>query len=301
MLPPDVFDSPSEHEAFGRIDQDAHRLANEVVEHLYEQMSERTASISSTSERCLLRQATVYAYNLVFQAVVLELSLARECGVLPGETPTERYEAFFRSAGHKEYVAYFLLKYPVAEEKLSRFISELSEFFAKIETALAMDRGPLQALFEIVDPTIVDIQPTGDPHQDGQRTCVVTFAGDRRVLFKPRSSKMDRFIRSVIERLGQPFTDWLRIPQTIESADSQYHWQQWVDTELESISTPEHHRAAGGWLAVSYLLSGKDLHFENLLPTSSGIWGVDLECFFAGQPILGEQASSRAFVDVDLL
>jgi type 2 lantibiotic biosynthesis protein LanM len=121
----------------------------------------------------------------------------------------------------------------------------------------------------------------GDSHRGGLTVAIVRGEGWR-VVYKPRSLAIDRALRGFIAELAGDHGNAVnvRVPEAVDCGD--YGWGEFVthrfaagNEELVSF-----YRGIGHLLALMRLLSGSDLHAENVIAHGGSPVVVDCETLF---------------------
>ena len=121
----------------------------------------------------------------------------------------------------------------------------------------------------------------GDSHRGGS---TVAMAGGEgwRVVYKPRSLAIDNALRSFVAELAEDHGSALsiRVPQVIDCGD--YGWAESVTHRFAAGNEEllSFYRGIGHLLALMRLLSGSDLHAENVIAQGGSPVVVDCETLF---------------------
>ncbi|MEV6285183.1 type 2 lanthipeptide synthetase LanM family protein [Kribbella sp. NPDC051770] len=220
--------------------------------------------------------------KLAARTLVLELNRARERGDLTGATPAERFLDFtHRLVGGSE-LAEFLAAYPVLARVLGEACRQSVEGHLELLARLAEDRSLLVTeLFGGVDPgPLTGVEPGGDLHHGGRCTTTLTFADNRRVVYKPRSLELHGHFNDLVRWLNDRTGLAIRVVRLV-SRDG-YGWAEHIDyhpcTDLAGVS--RFYRRQGALLALLYVLDGTDMHYENLIAAGDQPVLVDVETLF---------------------
>lgn len=234
------------------------------------------------------------------RVVVLELQLARLGGRLTAPDSRGRWLQWVEHLAQPGSWETLAEPYPVLLPRLRTIIRNRCEAAHTVARRFAADRT-----------TVADSLPgspgevrkvsfgAGDSHHGGQTVTVLT--GDTgRLVYKPRpvgiDVALDRFLRDLIP--DEPEETRIRVPRVLERADERggYGWAEYVDhrycdgdEELRIF-----YRNLGHWLAVMRLLSGSDLHFENVVACGPVPVVVDCETLFTPQPPIPESGYGKA-------
>ncbi len=169
-------------------------------------------------------------------------------------------------------------RYPVLARDLACQLRHAEESAREFSARLEADRPALTKLFPGAEGDVRTIETLGDAHRGGRGVMGVTFAGGRKVIYKPRSLRMDVAWHGLIEwlRARDPACR-LRAPIALDHGD--YGWVECV-APGSPPDPAEYYRRAGELLALAWLCGGSDFHEENVVATARGPVLVDLETLF---------------------
>lgn len=241
--------------------------------------------------------------RLATRTLVLELSRARDRGLLTGSTPAERFIDFtHRLVGGSE-LADFLAAYPVLARVLGEACRQATEGHLELLARLARDRGRLTgSLLTGPDPgALVSVVPGGDPHRGGRCTATLTFADGRRLVYKPRPLDLHGHFNDLVEWLNQRTGLGLQTVRLLRRPE--YGWMQYIEhrpcDDLASVRRFYHRQ--GALLALLYVLDGTDMHYENLIADGDQPVLVDVETLFHPSPrpagVLGQDPAQAALTN----
>jgi type 2 lantibiotic biosynthesis protein LanM len=241
----------------------------------------------SARERDVINDATreslyTVLHSKVSRLLVLELNAARVNGRLSGETSEQRWQHFIELSSRHSFWDHVASQYPSVLSRVDaivrnrclatlRFAQRWTTHRRRLEALCAGDPGELHELSF----------GAGDSHRGGTTVVIVRGEGWR-VVYKPRSLAIDRALRGFVAELEQDHSSALnvRIPEVIDCGD--YGWAEFVahrfaDGSEELLSF---YRGIGHLLALMRLLSGSDLHAENVIAQGGTPVVVDCETLF---------------------
>lgn len=241
-------------------------------------LSERERNIIAGAARESLHTVL---HNKLSRLLVLELNAARVTGRLTGDTPELRWQQFLEFSSQQSFWDDLATHYPsfwrVGEIVQKRCMAAL--LFAQRWTA---NRRLLKDLCGGDPAELNELSfGAGDSHRGG---LTVAMAGGEgwRVVYKPRSLAVDIALRGFIAELAEDHGSALsiRVPRVIACGD--YGWAEAVthrfaagEEELRSF-----YCGIGHLLALMRLLSGSDLHAENVIAQGGSPVVVDCETLF---------------------
>ena len=240
----------------------------------------------SAKERDAITNATresIYAvlHYKLSRLLVLELNAARVTGRLSGASPEQRWQQFLELSSQQSFWDDLATHYPSFWRvgALARKRCAATLRFAK---RWAADRHRLKSLCAGETHELSELSfGAGDSHRGG---LTVAMAGGEgwRVVYKPRSLAVDIALRGFIAELAEDHGSALsiRVPRVIACGD--YGWAEAVthrfaagEGELRSF-----YCGIGHLLALMRLLSGSDLHAENVIAQGGSPVVVDCETLF---------------------
>ncbi|MDN4495530.1 type 2 lanthipeptide synthetase LanM family protein [Ureibacillus aquaedulcis] len=241
---------------------------------------------SESMELYLLEYLDDYVHRIVQKSLVLELNLARETNVLEGTTSEERFTYFQQDMlGDSEYVLSFLNKYPQIYEYIVKRIDYVLYYVDEILAAVEKDWEELCATFEgINDGKVIRriILSAGDSHNKGRTVCVLVFNDNSRILYKPRSLKIDVKFKELLEFINKKNKELpdLRVPNVIDKGI--YGWTEFIVYEdcKEEEEIKRFYTRLGMQLALLYVFNATDFHYENIIAQNEYPILIDLESLF---------------------
>jgi type 2 lantibiotic biosynthesis protein LanM len=224
---------------------------------------------------------------ILSRTLVLELNVARMQGLLPGETPEERFAAFVERLRDPEIATTILREYPVLARQALLDLELFRESTVEILSHLAADWPAIvERFFGGLDPGPLTALGggAGDRHRRGRAVRILTFADGARLVYKPRSL--------LVEAHFQELLAWVNAEgghlgfRTLAVLDGGDHgWMEFAAAEPCSSreEVARFHERLGGLLAVLYGLAATDCHYENLIAAGEHPVVVDLESLFHPQ------------------
>ncbi len=222
--------------------------------------------------------------TMTSRTVALEINVARLRGELPGETPAQRFVAFFDRLATPEGLAGLFDEYPVLARALAGQVDAWIEASAELLERLCDDAEALRAtFFEGRDPGVVVRLDggMGDTHRGGRSVQIVTFASGEKVVYKPRplgaDARFQAFVKWLDDNGQEPPLRPLRLLDRGE-----YGWVEFVTAApCESVEElTRFYERQGANLALLYALDAGDFHHENVIAAGEHPVLVDLEVLF---------------------
>lgn len=245
--------------------------------------------------------------RLVLRVLLLELNIARLRGTLDGDDASARFAAFGARLREPGYANGIWRAYPVLLRECAALLDDWVEARREFCTHLCTD---LPAVTDLAGTTAgaepADLRfEAGDGHRGGRSVGIVTFADGRRVVYKPRSLEVERHFQQLLEWVNEAGFEPGFAPLGLVCRDD-HGWSQFVAGA--DCSTPgqtaRFYRRHGGYLALTHVLRGTDLHFENVIAAGEHPYLVDLEALFgtglAPLPDSGDEVGTRLMMSTVL-
>jgi len=248
----------------------------------------------------LSRGLTPHMQLLLGRTMVLELHLAALAGTLAGETPEARFRGFIARLREPAFALGILRRYPVLARQVVETAGRWVDFGLEICGHLAAADGRWRAAFSPAAETgrVVEIATgLGDAHRGGRSVARLRFESGLQIIYKPRPMAIEAAFQELLRWTGeQGFAPAFRLLRVVDCGG--HGWAELVEPapcasreEVERFYTRQ-----GGLLALLFVLSGTDMHHENLLAAGEHPMLLDLEALF--HPL--DQALGAAEVEAAL-
>ncbi|MGI5214101.1 type 2 lanthipeptide synthetase LanM family protein [Plantactinospora sp. CA-290183] len=222
--------------------------------------------------------------QLVSRTAVLELNILRMRNGLSGESPQERFADFVRRLGDPDQALALLREYPVLARDLVRRLDDWVEVRAEFVERLVADVAALVA--RLADPAGLGpvtelVFGAGDTHRGGRSVALVGFARGDRVVYKPRSLRVDARFQRLLDWLNvRGDHPRLRTLWILERPD--YGWMEYAVARpcADRAELSRFYRRQGAYLALLQMLNATDFHLENVIAAGEDPVLVDLEALF---------------------
>jgi type 2 lantibiotic biosynthesis protein LanM len=225
--------------------------------------------------------------DMLLRTMTLELNVARLQGLLPGETPEERFQSFVKRLQEPEIAIQLLREYPVLARQvvtwLDNWLAVSLEFLERwcadwpgICAALSLDQDP--------GPLVEIEADAGDSHRAGRSVWIAKCRSGFQAVYKPKSMAVDRHFQQLLGWLNErgaspPF-------KQIKILDRGSHgWAEFVSASACAAAdqVERFYRREGGYLALLYALAANDFHYENVIAAGEEPILIDLETIFHPQ------------------
>jgi type 2 lantibiotic biosynthesis protein LanM len=240
----------------------------------------------------------------ISRAVVLEMRVASLQGRLTGADQAERFRNFVDRLREPAEALSFLCQYPV----LARFLVESTDACTSAGIEL-LDR--IGADWELIhkmfwpgrDPgPLMSIEMgVGDMHRSGREVCVLGFEAGERLVYKPRSLRIDHEFAAFLRWLYERGAVELRTPRILDRTT--YGWAEFIHSApCRSLAEARRfYERQGALLAVLYTLNAHDFHRENLIAAGEHPVPVDLETLCGPDYGEGQEASYPSHAEFELV
>lgn len=195
------------------------------------------------------------------------------------------YNRFIADYLTDEFLPFFE-EYSCLARLLSEKVHQWAEMYGKFVHRFQNDWADVARTFGVdADAEIVEAEVgLSDPHRGGQTVLTVTTDSGRRIVYKPRSLKIEKQFRNLVRWAndhGAPID--LKAPQVID--EGTYGWVEYVphDPCTDGEAARRYYLRAGALLCLLHASNGQDFHVENVIASGEYPVPVDLEILFAHQ------------------
>lgn len=219
-------------------------------------------------------------HTKVSRLLVLELNAARINGNLSAETSEQRWQQFIELSSRQSFWDDLANHYPSLLTRVDALVRKRCTATLQFAQRWTMDRRRLGTLCAPGELNEISFG-AGDSHRGGATVTIVRGDGWR-VVYKPRSLAIDRALRGFVGELAGDHGSALnvRVPEVV--ACGEYGWVEFVDHRFAAGNDEllGFYRGIGQLLALMRLLSGSDLHAENVIAQGATPVVVDCETLF---------------------
>lgn len=241
------------------------------------QAHEREIVVAATSESLF-----EIVHAKLGRVLLLELNAARISGQLTGDDPRRRWQQFSEISSQRSFWDGLAVHYPSLLPRIDAIMRHRCTASLSFARRWAADRSKLAGVCGGDPGELRQLSfGAGDSHRGGQTVAIVHCDGGR-VVYKPRSLAIDialrEFITGLVEAYGSPLT--IQVPKVLTFPE--HGWIEFVEHRYaaDAEELRNFYRGIGHWLAIMRLLSGSDLHSENLIAHGASPTVVDCETLF---------------------
>ncbi|HEX6648760.1 MAG TPA: type 2 lanthipeptide synthetase LanM family protein [Pyrinomonadaceae bacterium] len=240
----------------------------------------------SARERDVITDATreslyTVLHSKVSRLLILELNAARVTGRLSGETSEQRWQQFMELSSKPSFWDDLATHYS-SLSRIGALVRKRCMATLRFAQRWTADRDRLEGLCGGDPGELNELNfGAGDSHLGGSTVAIVRGDGWR-VVYKPRSLAIDNALRGFIAELGDDHGSTLnvRVPDVVDCGD--YGWVEFVTHRFAAGNEEllSFYLGIGHLLALMRLLSGSDLHAENVIAEGGSPVVVDCETLF---------------------
>ena len=221
-------------------------------------------------------------HSKVSRLLVLELNAARVTGRLSGENSEQRWQQFLELSSQQSFWDDLASHYPSLLSRVDAIVRKRCMATLRFAQRWTADRHRLEGLCAGDPGELNELSfGAGDSHRGGSTVAIVRGEGWR-VVYKPRSLAIDSALRGFVAELAGDHGSALnvRVPEVMDCGD--YGWVEFVTHRFAAGNEEllSFYRGIGHLLALMRLLSGSDLHAENVIAQGGSPVVVDCETLF---------------------
>jgi len=232
----------------------------------------------------LCEDLPVRLLTMVERAVVLELNIARISGSPRATTPEEGFANFIDSLRDPSTAIGVLEQYPVLARQLTICIGDWLRGCRDFLRNLGEDWDHIVAAFPGFDAAgeLQALQAgAGDSHRGGRSVMVLRFSSGLRLVYKPRSLRVDCHFQDLLAWLNEQIgSGMFRLLNVLDRGDR--GWTEFIPHEgcVDDEQPKRYYWRQGAYLALLHALEATDFHFDNLVAYGEHPILVDLESMF---------------------
>ncbi|HEX5602013.1 MAG TPA: DUF4135 domain-containing protein, partial [Pyrinomonadaceae bacterium] len=241
----------------------------------------------SASEREVITNTTreslyTVLHTKVSRLLILELNAARVTGRLSAENSEKRWQQFLELSSQQSFWDNLASHYSSLIERVNAVVQNRCMATLRFAERWTTDRRRLEGLCAGDPGELQELSfGAGDSHCGGATVAIVRTEGGR-VIYKPRSLAIDNALRRFISELADEYGSALnlRVPEVMDCGD--YGWVEFVTHRFAAGNEEllSFYSGIGHLLALMRLLSGTDLHAENVIAHGRTPVVIDCETLF---------------------
>lgn len=218
-----------------------------------------------------IRTAVQSAHIVLVRAAMASLHDRRSAGHLAGTTPEERFDAFRVWLDTLRRQEHLSSDYGPSLQWARHLAISHVEHLLEVVQRWESDRETAAVFLPGIDAgdQIMRLEPgLGDPHNGGRSVTIVHLSSGNRVVYKPRSLRVDQAYQSIAEKLNTKAGLDLRAPQTLDRG--RWGWAEFIEPKPGSASPSLHRRRLGHLTGLLHVLGASDIHYENVITDTAG-------------------------------
>ncbi len=224
--------------------------------------------------------------NILQDILIYEQKVLEENGYSEGIKEDFSHDFITHIAQQKDWIEYFLDKYPVLIPVIYNFIFAQNQFLYEFITNLNKDAHELENTFKRnVIGGLQGISLFKNAMRNNNKHVIfIELEQSYKILYKPKDFKTELLFRSVLDELkGLGMTIDLRFPDGIDK--SSYSWVEFV-TNAEEVCQSEadvenYFYTQGQVMLIFYLFNSYDIGSGNLICCGTQPCYIDLEGLFS--------------------
>ncbi|WP_052723577.1 type 2 lanthipeptide synthetase LanM family protein [Paenibacillus wulumuqiensis] len=198
------------------------------------------------------------------------------------------YDYFAESLRDTENVERIMNRYPVLRRLINKSTEQFIAFNLHIISRFVEQYDYICRTFHLSGILSQLSTGAGDDHQQGKSVAILDI-GSSKLVYKPRSLKVDLFYREWIEHVNVTCSTNLQTPLSVDCGT--YGWQEYVESRPCSSfkEVARFYHEFGMQLAFIYAFQSSDFHYENVIAAGASPILIDLETLFQGSPRFNTQ------------
>lgn len=216
--------------------------------------------------------------NIAAKIITLDLHFTKE------KYPDITFENYLSKYNSSDQLEEFYSQYPVMVRLLTERTLMMTEnticiFRAVIDNEVEVSQ--LSKTDEIVFDKISFGE--GDTHSKGKSVSVIQFVDGKKILYKPKCLRVEKYFNDFIEFMNKIKTDELLDFKFCRSIwKDEYTLCEFIEVEpcenKEEVS--QYYERVGQILFLMYIFNGTDFHYENIISSKGYPYLVDIETLF---------------------
>ncbi len=260
-------------------------------------ISEKYPEIYSAAARCGLTDdveslvsdiiCKMYSnlYNIGIRVLVFELEIAKEQGMLIGNTPEERFDFFSEKLlTDEQYISQLHNEYKLMYSIITKSVEQTADFVKDIlaNTSENIDEIKDKFFFGKDPGSLLYVNfSIGDAHKDGRSVTVLVFESGN-VVYKPHSLESDQAFQTLIDHMNSMIDKKYRLRKIRIICCDGYGFTEFI--EHSEVKDKEElklfYKKSGILMALLYACNMSDCHFENIIASGPDPVIIDTETLF---------------------
>jgi type 2 lantibiotic biosynthesis protein LanM len=261
--------------------------------------------LDATIERCVIKD---FSTNLLEQinkvsvgTLIFEMHLCKKNHELHGDNAREEYLDYNnRMLNSQEYIQELMDIYPCLFRMISELIFNQVNNYSMVVKRLKKDHAVIvQELCQGQEfRDVVEFRSSiSDSHKQGKTVVLITLDNDIKIVYKPRSLKIDIAYQEFLTFLSSSGEYRNREFKIIDSGE--YGWEEFVShIPCRSVQALERYYYRFGQLIFThFMLGSNDLHKENLIASGEYPIVIDAETLLGNKRELPKNSARAVIID----
>lgn len=241
------------------------------------------------ARQALANALTAELVNFVLRTVTLELQIEKLQENLEGDTSQDRFEFFItQRVRNTDCLSSFYEEYPLMTRiclaRTNYFISNVVALFTRIRD----NWKEIQQVFKLDDAKLIDIEMgLGDTHGKGQTVAKLNFSNRKSVMYKPKPLDIVQKYNQLLLWINHRNTG-INLPLYNVLDCKNYGFEQYIEQKPcnSENEVKDYYTRFGQLVGLIYMISGADMHYENIIAHGNTPYLIDLETIFHQYPKL---------------
>lgn len=233
----------------------------------------------------LINQITLSSVSYEIRKIVnstflFEGNIAAKNNWISASNQQSQLESYCELLANEEYKQYISDKYPLITRKIEDRLELTFNSLKKLFERLCADKAEIASLCGIEDEiSVTDVsRGEGDSHHGADSVSIITINKDYRIVYKPRCLSPEIAFQNLLNWVNSTDAEFdFKVLKVITKES--YGYMEFVehDTCDNSGDIEVFYFRYGGLIALTHLVRGTDIHFENLIACGDQPVIVDLE------------------------
>lgn len=241
-------------------------------------INENKVKITEHCMNGIFNWASTILSSISTKIITLDMHLTKE------KNPDISYKDYLSKYDTPEKLEAFYAKYPV----MTRLLTERTRMMMKntdsVFKAVLENETALTGAFRVSELVFDEIAfGEGDTHSRGKSVSVIQFADGKKVIFKPKFLKIEKYFNDFVEYINEIKDDTLLDLKTCRSIwKDDYTLSEFINTDAcenkEEVS--RYYERVGHILFLMHIMNGTDFHYENIISSKGYPYLIDIETLF---------------------
>lgn len=227
-------------------------------------ISDLEYQISSYAKTKILKYVIRYESTLIDKIITKKSQLSND------------YILIYEFSNSEEWVSYLFDKYPILEEILDNYTTNILNYVRKLLIDYSSERDALRSWIDNPSAlTKIDLF-LGDSHNKGQSVVCFNFPNQDKVIYKPRVCSNEMCFNKFIQYLHKMgFSIKCEVPEMKVYDD--HTWVKYITVENCDIPLDRYYENLGKLFCILYSIGASDIIPDNIISSGGKPYLIDLE------------------------